>query len=127
MRRFINPKRIRDSPLDLRGEQHELPILPKGTLKQISGDGTIDAKIHVDLFLDVCDFHLVEHNDVMIKLFLQTLSGKAYERYTTLPTRSIGSFDDLENMFLTMLGPLVAYHTLLTNLTHICLKKNQRI
>lgn len=50
---------MRDSPLDLRGEQHELPILPKGTLKEFFGDGTINAKRHVDLFLDVCDFHLV--------------------------------------------------------------------
>jgi hypothetical protein len=50
MRRFRNPRRMRDSPLDMRGEQHELPILPKGTLKEFSGDGTINAKIHVDLF-----------------------------------------------------------------------------
>jgi hypothetical protein len=126
-RRFGNPRRMRDSPLDLLGEQHELPILPKGTLKEFSGDGTIDAKRHVDLFLDVCDFHLVEHDDVMVRLFLQTLSGQAYEWYTTLPTRSIGSFDDLESMFLTMFSPPVAYHTLLTNFTQIWLKKNERI
>jgi hypothetical protein len=96
-------------------------------LKEFSGDGTIDAKRHVDLFLDVCDFHLVEYDDVMVRLFLQTLSGQAYEWYTTFPTRSIGSFDDLESMFLTMFSPPVAYHTLLTNFTQICLKKNERI
>jgi hypothetical protein len=43
-------RRVRDSPLDLRGEQHELLVLPKGTLKTFSGDGMIDAKIHVDCF-----------------------------------------------------------------------------
>ena len=73
--RYRNIRRIRDFPLDIRGEQHELPVLPKGTLKKFSKDGTIDAKIHIDLFLDVCDFHLVEHDDVMVRLFLQTLSG----------------------------------------------------
>jgi hypothetical protein len=41
-------RRVRDSPLNLRGEQHELHVLPKGTLKTFSGDGTIDAKSHVD-------------------------------------------------------------------------------
>jgi hypothetical protein len=96
-------------------------------LKTFSGDGTIDAKRHIDLFLDVCDFHLVEHDDVMVRLFLQTLSGQAYEWYTTFPTRSIDSFDDLEAMFLNMFAPPVAYHTLLTNFTQICLKKNERI
>jgi len=83
-------RRIRDSPLDLRGKQHELPVLPKGTFKAFSGYGTINAKRHVDLFLDVCDFHLKEHDNVMVGLFLQTLLGQAYEWYTTFPTRSIG-------------------------------------
>jgi hypothetical protein len=86
-------------------------------LKEFSGDATIDAKRHVDLFLDVCHFHLVEYDDVMVRLFLQTLSGQAYEWYTTFPTISIGSFDDLENMFLTMFSPPIPYHTLLTNFT----------
>jgi hypothetical protein len=96
-------------------------------LKTFSRDGTIDAKRHIDLFLDVCDFHLVEHDDIMVRLFLQTLSGQAYEWYTTFPTRSIRSFDDFEAMFLSMFSPPVAYHTLLTNFTQICLKKNERI
>jgi hypothetical protein len=91
--------------------------------KKKSGDGTINTKIDVDLFLDVCDFHLVEHDDVMVRLFLQNLSGQDYEWYTTLATRSISSFDDLENMFLTRFSPLVTYHTLLTNYTQISLKQ----
>jgi hypothetical protein len=108
-------------------EQHELLILTKGTLKEFSGDGTIDAKRHVDLFLDVCDFHLVEYDDVMVRLFLQTLSDQAYQWYKTFPTRSIGSFNDLESIFLTMFAPPVTYHTPLTNFTQICLNKNERI
>jgi len=73
MIRFRNPRRMRDSPLDLLGEKHEFHVLPKVTLKTFSRDGTIDAKRHVDLFLDVCDFHLVEYEDVMVRLFLQIL------------------------------------------------------
>jgi hypothetical protein len=96
-------------------------------LKEFLGDGTIDAKRHLNLFLDVCDFHRVEYDDVMVRLFLQTLSGRAYEWYTTLPSRSIGSFNDLKAMFLTMFTPPVAYHTLLTNFTQIGLRKNERI
>jgi hypothetical protein len=122
-----NRRRIRDSPLNILGEKHDLPVLPKGTLKEFSGDGTIDAKRHLNLFLDVCDFHRVEYDDVMVRLFLQTLSGRAYEWYTTLPSRSIGSFNDLEAMFLTMFSPPIAYHTLLTDFTQIGLRKNERI
>jgi hypothetical protein len=96
-------------------------------LKEFSGDGTIDAKRHLHLFLDVCDFHRVEYDDVMVRLFLQTLSGRAYEWYMTLPSRSIRSFNDLEAMFLTMFTPPIAYHTLLTDFTQIGLRKNERI
>jgi hypothetical protein len=49
-----NKRRIRDSPLNLLGEQHDLHVLPKGTLKGFSGDRTIDAKRHLHFFLDVC-------------------------------------------------------------------------
>jgi hypothetical protein len=68
--RFENKKRVRDSPLNLIGEQHELPVLPKGTLKEFSGDEEIDAKRHLHLFLDVFYFHHVEYDDVMVRLFL---------------------------------------------------------
>jgi hypothetical protein len=68
-------KRIIYSPLDILREKHDLPVLPKCTLKSFSVDKTIDAKRNLDLFLDVCDLHCVEHDDVMVRLFLQTLLG----------------------------------------------------
>jgi hypothetical protein len=78
----IPRRRVRDYPLNLQGEKHELPILPRGTLKTFSRDGAIDQKIHVYLFLDVHDFHLIEDDDVIVRLFLQTLVDQAYEWYT---------------------------------------------
>jgi hypothetical protein len=87
----------------------------------------MDPKRHMDQFLSVCDIHLIEHDDVMVRVFLQTLIGPAYEWYLSLPTQSIGSFDDLENMFMTMYAPPIAYHTFLTQFTQIHLKKGERI
>jgi hypothetical protein len=124
---FRNRRRVSDSPLNLTGELHELPVLPKGTLKEFSGDGTIDAKRHLHLFLDVYECHRVEYDDIMVRLFLQTLSERSYEWCTTLPGRWIRSFNDLEDMFLTMFSPPISYHTLLTDFTHIGLRKNKRI
>jgi hypothetical protein len=114
---FENRRRIRDSLLNLLGEQHDIHVLPKGTLKEFFGDGEINAKRHMHLFLDVCDFHHVEYHDVMVRLFLQTLSRRAYEWYTTLPSISIHSFNDLEAMFLTICTPSIAYHTILIDFT----------
>jgi hypothetical protein len=36
-------------------------------------------------------------------------------------------FNDLESMFLTIFTPPISYHNLLTDFTHICLRKNERI
>jgi hypothetical protein len=36
------------------------------------------------LFLDMCNFHVIEYDDVMVRLFLQTLTGQAYEWYTSV-------------------------------------------
>jgi hypothetical protein len=125
--RFENRIRIRYSPLNILGKKHDIPILPEGTLKEFFGDRTIDAKRHLHLFLDVFYFHHVEYDNVMVRLFLQTLSRRAYEWYTTFPNRSIHSFNDLEAMFLTMFSPPISYHTLLIEFTHIGLRKNERI
>jgi hypothetical protein len=84
-------------------------------------------RIHMYQFLSVCDIHLIEHDDVMVKVFIQTLICPAYEWYLYLLARSIGSFDDLENMFMTMYALHVAYHTLLTQFTQIHLNKEERI
>jgi len=78
--------RVRDSPLNIIGDKHDLPVLPKGTLKEFSGDKAI-TKRHTHLFLDVCDFHSVEYDDVTVRLFMQTLSGRAYEWYMPLSIR----------------------------------------
>jgi hypothetical protein len=55
----------------------------------------MDPKIHIDQLLSVCDIHFIEHNDVMVRVFMQTLIVPTYEWYLYLPTRPIGLFDDL--------------------------------
>jgi hypothetical protein len=56
-----------------------LPTLPQGILPVFSGDGIMDPKKHMDQFLSICDIHLIEHDDVMVRVFLQTLIGPAYD------------------------------------------------
>jgi hypothetical protein len=82
---------------------------------------------HMYQFLSIYDIYLIEHDDVMVIVFLQTLIGPSYVCYHSLPVCSIGSFDDLENMFMTMYAPHVSYHNLLTQFTQIHLKNGERI
>jgi hypothetical protein len=61
----------------------------------------MDPKKHMDQFLSICDIHLIEHDDVMVKVFLQTLIGPTYDWYLSLLAQSIAYFDDIEDMFMT--------------------------
>jgi len=87
----------------------------------------MDPKTHMDHSLSICDIHVNEHDDVMVIFFLQILIDLVYEWYIYLPPHSIGSFDDFENMFMTMYSPPIAYHTLLTHFTQILFKKGEII
>jgi len=72
-------RRARSRPLNLRGEQHQFPTLPQVIFPIFSGDGIMNPKNHMDRFLSICDIHLIEQNDVMVKVFLETLIGPAYD------------------------------------------------
>jgi hypothetical protein len=73
----------------------------------------MDPKRHIDQFFSMCEIHIIEHDYVMVRVFLQTLVGLAYEWYMSLHAQSISSFDDLETMFMTIYAPPIVYHTLL--------------
>jgi hypothetical protein len=52
-------RRDRNSPLNLLGEQNQLPTLPQGALPVFLGDRAVYPKRHMNLFLDMCEFHLI--------------------------------------------------------------------
>jgi hypothetical protein len=95
------PRRTRPStsPLNLQGEQHPLLTLPQEVLPFFLGDGSIDMKRHIDQLLVVCNIHLIENDDVMVRVVLQTLTRRSYQWYLFLLAQSISSFDYLEKMF----------------------------
>jgi hypothetical protein len=88
-RNRIPQRRARNMPLNLRGEQHQLPTLPQGVLPICSGDRVMDPKRHMDQFLAMCEIRLIYHDDVMVRVFLQMLIGPTYEWYMSLPAQSI--------------------------------------
>jgi hypothetical protein len=110
-------RRARSIPLNLHGEKHPLPTLSQGILPVFSGDVLMDPKRHMDLFLSICDIHLIEQYDAMVRVFLKTLIGLVYEWYIYLPAQSIGSLDDIEDMFMTIYAHPITYHTLLSQFT----------
>ena len=87
----------------------------------------MSPKKHLDRFFTICDIHLILYDDVMVRVFLQTLVGPAYDWYLYFPIGSITCFNDIEDAFLLRYSQLMAYHTLLTEFTKIHLEKNKEI
>ena len=74
---------------------------------------------NLDQFLAIWDIHLVTEDDVMVRIFLQTVAGLAYDWYLSLSKNSIKCFNDIKDSFLMRYSQLVAYHTLLIDFTQI--------
>lgn len=55
----------------------------------------------MDMFLAMCDIHLITHTDVMAQVFLRTLVGPTYYWFLSFPISSITFFNDLEDVFLS--------------------------
>jgi hypothetical protein len=107
----------------LQGEQHQLPTLPQG-VPIFYGDRIMDPKKNLDHFLTIFDIHLIKHDDVMVRLFLQTLIVPTYGWYLSLPEKTISYFDNVGHVFMYKLMPPISYHTLLTQCNQIHLQKD---
>jgi hypothetical protein len=59
-----------NNTLNLQGEQHQLPTLPLPVLPTFSGDKATYQKIHMDKLWTMCEIHLVEHDNIMVRIFL---------------------------------------------------------
>lgn len=60
----------------------------------------LNPKQHVAHFIETCN-NAGTYNDTMVKQFIRSLKGAAFEWYTDLPAGSIDSWDQLEREFLT--------------------------
>lgn len=82
---------------------------------------------HLNQFISICEIHSIIEDDVMVRVFLQTLVDPTYNWYLSLPDHSISSFDDMEDAFLFRYSQPIPYYTLLTDFTQIHLEKNEKL
>ena len=75
--------------------QDYLKIFPRFT-----GENEIDAQKHLETFCSFAEKFNVEHLDVVLRLFVQSLDGEARKWFKTLGNRSVTTWDDMETTFL---------------------------
>jgi hypothetical protein len=69
-------------------------------LPRFNGDGSVSAEEHLSSFYSFADNFNVEHVDVWMRLFVQSLNGEARKWFRSLPPNSIADIVALDDAFL---------------------------
>ena len=78
------------------------------SLTKFNGNHTISASHHVQVFSDFMGDYEIAHEDVHMKLFVQTLEGDARDWFSFLPACSISSWSELHVAFMEKFGERVS-------------------
>ena len=68
------------------------------------GEGQIIVEEHLTTFYSFANNHIVENQDVWMRLFVQSLDGESRKWFRGLPTNSITSIEVLDYVFLKHRG-----------------------
>jgi hypothetical protein len=73
-------------------------------LPRFNGEGDVTAKEHLTSYYNFADNFNIEHLDVWMRVFVQSLDGKVRKWFRGLPANSISYIDELDNTFLRQWG-----------------------
>jgi hypothetical protein len=73
-------------------------------LPRFNGDGAVTVEEHLSLFYSFADNFNVEHADVWMRLFVQSLNGEARKWFRSFPPNSIADIVALDDAFLKHWG-----------------------
>jgi hypothetical protein len=97
----INPWiTTRFGPFNLPQITHDLLDNHMKYLPKFDGDKTHSTEEHMSVFHDFTDDQFVEHDDVFMRLFFQTLEGDVRKWFRELYVALIDSWSSLEASFM---------------------------
>jgi hypothetical protein len=91
-------------PLNIPSHVHDLPENYLKLLPKYNGEPTLSVEEHLVSFQDFTDNLFMEHDNVFMRLFVQTLEGYVHKWFRELPTASIDSWQALESAFMKQWG-----------------------
>jgi hypothetical protein len=102
--RIFSKVTARYTPLVLPVVFHDLPKNYMKNLPKFIGEGDLTTKKHIAFFDQFDDILGIEHDDVYMRLLIQTFEGQVITWFIGLPVGSIRSYNDLEISFLRQWG-----------------------
>ena len=79
----------RYAPLVLPAVLNQMPTDYSKSIKQFGGDDDYTAKQHVQWFKDYCELNEIDHEDVQMRLFAQSLRTNVKEWFRALDLATI--------------------------------------
>ncbi len=112
------------APLDLPQPLSAMPRDYPKHLPRFNREDDNTAQIHIETFSSFSENINVEHLDVVMGLFVQSLDGEARKCFKSLPNASIDIWEQLENSFTQKWGEKMNHEYLLTKFNAI--RKNPK-
>jgi hypothetical protein len=124
------PSKIQErySPLKLPSILHEFPLKHYKYLPRFDGelDGHSTVK-HIQIFENFIDIFEIEHDDVSMRAFSQSLQGDAKALFIHFHPQSISSWDELRESFHIFWGERKSWNLLLSEFYSMRRMKDETI
>ncbi|KAH9320262.1 hypothetical protein KI387_022031, partial [Taxus chinensis] len=95
----------RVGPLALTQPLHELPRGNWKNFPKFKGDGKVHPDEHIAAFIVACGVLGVEHEDVSVRLFIETLQDNAADWFYHLPANAITDWNTMRTQFENRFKP----------------------
>ena len=90
--------------LGIPGHPNEIPKGLRDKVTKFARNNAIFGEQHLRDFFDLLNDYEVEHEDVVMKLFVHSLTKDARDQFRRMPDDSITSWGDLEKFFKEQYG-----------------------
>jgi hypothetical protein len=125
--RVFNKDATRYAPLVLPANLHDLPDNYLKMLPKFNGESENTTVEHLSFFDEFADMFGLEHEDVYMRLFVQTFEGEVRIWFKGLPPNSLDSYDALETTFLRQWGEKKDHLYYLTEFGALKRKNNESV
>lgn len=90
----------RNAPFQLPQSFNQMPHVYHKIIPRFTGEYEQTAEDHVSIFCNFADSLNVEHLDVILSLFVQSLDGETRKWFKGLPNNFIPSWEEMERLFI---------------------------
>lgn len=125
-RRPINLEQYRQLFFDgIPGYPNHVPTELRDKLHKFAGNNAVSAEEHLKSFGDLINDYEITDEDVIMKLFVQSLVDDARDWYRGLPVASIGSWEEFKNCFQEQYGDKTNVSFMLNEFNNIRKSENE--